>query len=171
MILPRQARDKHRESTQKRLPFFLPAFSCRRARRNSYDEAYTLYDTALFLLNMNARNTANVSRPGCWVRKHVFLRHLITPPKCLPRQARDKHNAEKLKKGVFSAGDGRDAHGRGGQHARTLADKEQRANERERGEGSVWWGVYPLLTLDSLVRSDECHRQERKTVVVFEPSV
>ena len=48
--------------------------------RNSYDEAYTLYDTALFLLNMNARNTANVSRPGCWVRKHVFLRHLITPP-------------------------------------------------------------------------------------------
>jgi hypothetical protein len=41
--------------------------------RNSYDEAYTLYDTALFLLNMNARNTENVSRPGCWAMAGMLM--------------------------------------------------------------------------------------------------
>eukprot|EP01052_Picozoa_sp_SAG31_P006596 SAG31_NODE_304_length_18019_cov_10.386440_11_plen_363_part_00 len=41
--------------------------------RNSYDEAYTLYDTALFLLNMNKRNTAAVSRPGCWAMAGMLM--------------------------------------------------------------------------------------------------
>ena len=41
--------------------------------RNSYDEAYTLFDTALFLLNMNARNTATISRPGCWAMAGMLM--------------------------------------------------------------------------------------------------
>jgi hypothetical protein len=41
--------------------------------RNSYDEAGTLYDTALFLLNMNARNTAKISRPGCWAMAGMLM--------------------------------------------------------------------------------------------------
>ncbi len=41
--------------------------------RYSYDEAYTLFDTALFLLNMNARNTATISRPGCWAMAGMLM--------------------------------------------------------------------------------------------------
>lgn len=36
-------------------------------------QAYTLYDTALFLLNMNAKNTAEVSRPGCWAMAGMLM--------------------------------------------------------------------------------------------------
>jgi hypothetical protein len=36
-------------------------------------QAYTLYDTALFLLNMNARNTAAISRPGCWAMAGMLM--------------------------------------------------------------------------------------------------
>jgi len=41
--------------------------------RNSYDEHYTLYDTALFLMMMNSKNNANVSRPGCWAMAGMLM--------------------------------------------------------------------------------------------------
>jgi hypothetical protein len=71
-ILPRQSRDKHRESTQKR-------------------------DRCVFLFLQGSI----WSRMTCRRVKPVFLSHLYIKTNILPRQARDKHGENSKKSGVF----------------------------------------------------------------------
>jgi|EP01046_Picozoa_sp_COSAG06_P025813 hypothetical protein len=73
IILPRQARDKHRESTQKTMRFLTGEGHCTRD-----DHAQDFGE------------------------RTSFLRHFILKTEHLPRQARDKHRESTQKRGLFS---------------------------------------------------------------------
>jgi hypothetical protein len=92
-ILPRQARDKHRETTQKKRPaFHAPqSSSLRTVRRIISSAAWTFRD-----LKAWNRQDKPVFPPTFWIETII-----------LPKQARDKHRENSPKKStVFSQSEG-----------------------------------------------------------------
>jgi hypothetical protein len=83
IILPRQARDRHRESTQKQTVFS--------GDRGEEQEGWT----------GNRGNGAFNGRRADQVRTRVFLRRFVLNVILLPRQARDKHRENSKQRRVF----------------------------------------------------------------------
>ena len=81
LILPRQARDTHRESTQKSVPC-----SCNRICWPIRRQRWRFLNLASPLLSSIRMHRGLVRKTHMWLLRHFYTKKII-----LPRQARDEH--------------------------------------------------------------------------------
>ena len=88
LILPRQARDTHRESTQKSVPC-----SCNRICWPIRRQRWRFLNLASPLLSSIRMHRGLVRKTHIWLLRHFYAKKII-----LPRQARDEHRESTQKR-------------------------------------------------------------------------